>query len=309
MRTIVQTFAIMTALSFMAASPTIEARDSAPRVASRGESRSVSTPRITTGKSTAAPAARPSTGAQTSRPTTGNASRPGATGPQATRPGSSTQTRPQTGPGNNPGKGNSTPQRPGNGPTTAPGGPGATPRPGAGPAMRPPTMTPAPRPHRPTPPASYARPMPPAAWRPGSGAPTIHGILGITFGTGFNLSLDYLYGAGYNIAGYGNNAVYLTDINVLNYIWPDGTLFYSGGGLAYSQFYYSTAYYDPARYNAVRSRMISTYGLPVTTTVLPGGGYQTTWFGYNNTYVTLTFNASSSIGGGIRYYTILTYGN
>ena len=331
MRTIVRPFAIIVASSFMVSAPVIEARDSATLSSVTRTVSSMSGVNTASKTSVSQNQSRQVVGTQVNRPSTRTQTTPPSATGNATRPGASTTTRPSAGnsqnkgqstgvqpPTNNnrPNNGNNTSApRPGNnsntnvGPATAPGGPSAS-RPGAGAAMRPSTMTPAPRPYRPTPPpTAYTRPVPPTSWRPTTGIPTISGILGITFGTGFNLSLNYLYGAGYNISGYGNNAVYLTDIYMLNYIWPDATLYYSNYGLTYSEFYYSTPYYDLARYNAVRANLIATYGPPVVTTIPAGGGYQTTWFGYNNSYITLTFSAATSMGGGIRYYTTLTYGN
>ncbi len=268
------------AAMMMTISPVAEARDSAPRPGSRSTSVQ------------SRPAARPTTG-QTTRPG-GSAPRPGTT----TRPGNPGAPKP-------PATGPSRPTRPG-GPAVAPGGPG---RPGSGQVMRPPVMQPAPRPYRPVPPTHYARPVPPHAWRPVAGCPTVSGILGITFGTGINLSLDYLYGGGYTIAGYTNNAVYLTDINAFNYIWPDATLYYGSSGLTYSQFFYSTQYYDLSRYNAILASLTAQYGRPVSVVQQAGGGYVSTWFGYNNSYITLSFGQGSAVGGGLRFFTTLTFGN
>lgn len=136
----------------------------------------------------------------------------------------------------------------------------------------------------------------------------INGVLGLAFGSAFNLSLDYLYGAGYSVAGYGNDVVYLTDINAFDYSWPDASLYYTNNGLAYSQFYYSTAYYDAARYNSILARLTSLYGRPVAVTS-QGGMMQASWFGYNNAYITLTFGAGNAYGGGSRFFTTLTFGN
>lgn len=335
MRTIVRPFAIIVASSFMVSAPVIEARDSATLSSVTRTVSSMSGVNTASKTSVSQNQSRQVVGTQVNRQSSRTQTTPPSATGNATRPGASTTTRPSAGnsqnkgqttgvqtPTNNnrpnngnntsaprPGNNSNTANRPNVGPSTAPGGPSAS-RPGAGAAMRPSTMTPAPRPYRPTPPpTAYTRPVPPTSWKPTTGIPTISGILGITFGTGFNLSLNYLYGAGYNISGYGNNAVYLTDIYMLNYIWPDATLYYSNYGLTYSEFYYSTPYYDLARYNAVRANLIATYGPPVVTTIPAGGGYQTTWFGYNNSYITLTFSAATSMGGGIRYYTTLTYGN
>ncbi len=59
------------------------------------------------------------------------------------------------------------------------------------------------------------------------------------------MSLDYLINRGYTIDGYGNDAVYLRDVNEMSYYWPDATLYYGAGGLARSEFLYSTSYPIP----------------------------------------------------------------
>lgn len=301
MRTFVRNLAFSLAACMLVVSPVVEARDNAPRATGRPSS-SQSRPSSSRGGSTAprgnASGGRPST--STPRPGTPNGSatvpRPGGQA-QPSRPGSSGRPNTASRPG--------TTNRP-SGPSVAPGGPG---RPGHGPAMRPPVMQPAPRPYRPVLPIHYARPVPPRSWRPVYGCPTISGILGIAFGTSINLSLDYLYGGGYSISGYNNNTVYLTDINAFNYMWPDATLYYGPSGLTYSQFYYSTQYYDLARYNAIRASLIAQYGSPVSVTSQPGGGYVSTWFGYNNSYITLSFGQDAAVGGGNRFFTTLTFGN
>ena len=88
-------------------------------------------------------------------------------------------------------------------------------------------------------------------------------LLPITFGTALNLSLDYLINHGYTVDGYGNNVVYLRDINQFNYYWPDATLYYGNGGLARSEFLYSTSYPDMMRYNSLYNSFTGTYGSPV----------------------------------------------
>lgn len=149
----------------------------------------------------------------------------------------------------------------------------------------------------------HYRPVPPPAWRPRAGIPVIRGILGLTFGAAFNVSLDYLYNSGYSVDGYGNNIVYLRNVPVLNYMWTDGALYYGNGGLDASSFYYSTPVYDLSRYNSVYSTLVNSYGVPVS--VNNAGGMMTsTWFGGNNGYITLTFGASD--GG--RFLTTLTLG-
>lgn len=254
----------------------------------------------------------------------GNASRPGATG----RPSTTTNNKPSRPAGNNPGKPNdkhhnnpavapkpnrpgSTAHRPVENPS-APGRPATAHRPGPSVASRPMPSRPAhlappPRPYRPVLPV-YTRPRPPRAWRPVAGAPVINGILGIAFGTAFNLSLDYLYGSGYTVSGYGNDMVYLTDVTALNYMWPDATLYYGRSGLTYSQFYYSTPYYDMARYNALYRNFVASYGSPIDYSNT-GGRITATWFGSNNGYITLEFGPRTLQAGGSRFFTTLTFGN
>lgn len=257
----------------------------------------------------------------------GNASRPGAANRPGT-PAANNPSRPSGDKHHNDNKHNDKhhnnnntiapkPNRPGSThrPTenpTAPGRPGGGHNPGKPVATRPmpsrPThLAPPPRPHRPVMPA-YTRPRPPRAWRPVAGSPVINGILGIAFGTAFNLSLDYLYGSGYTVSGYGNDMVYLTDVTALNYMWPDATLYYGNHGLTYSQFYYSTPYYDMARYNALYRNFVASYGSPIDYSNT-GGRITATWFGSNNGYITLEFGPRTLQAGGSRFFTTLTFGN
>lgn len=127
-------------------------------------------------------------------------------------------------------------------------------RPGQRPAYsnqrynRPPRHIPMAKPHRP-PVRHYHRPVPPPSFRPHRGCPVIHGILGITFGTAINISLNYLQNRGYVVDGYTGDVVYLRNVNEMSFLWPDATLYYGTNGLIGSQFSYSTNYYDRTRYN------------------------------------------------------------
>ncbi len=184
------------------------------------------------------------------------------------------------------------------------------PRPGIGHVppghVRPPMMRPPMRPHRPRP-SHWSRPVPPPSWRPRPHAPSFAAILGITFGTALNLSLDYLINHGYTVDGYGNNVVYLRDINQFNYYWPDATLYYGNGGLSRSEFLYSTSYPDMMRYNALYNSFTGTYGVPVNYTN-SGASLSATWFAPNRGYITLQYNPQYSLGGQVRYFTTLTFG-
>lgn len=151
---------------------------------------------------------------------------------------------------------------------------------------------------------TYRRPVPPPSWRP---VPSYHGpsfgtILGIALGTTVDMTLRTLLNQGYNVASYGNNVVYLTNVPQMNYYWPDAALYYNNGALCGSTFTYPTTYYDMSRYNALYNTFCSQYGVPVST-VNQGGVISATWFGNGNRYVTLEFNSNYG-----DYYTTLSFG-
>ena len=216
-----------------------------------------------------------------------NGHRPGNNGHNPGRPGHG---------GYNPGHGGYNPGRP-----HRPGGDYRPNRP-----HRPTVIVPPHRPHRP-PMRPWSRPVPPPSWRPRPAAPVIASILGITFGTAINMSLDYLINRGYTIDGYGNDAVYLRDVNEMSYYWPDATLYYGAGGLARSEFLYSTSFPDPMRYNSLYTRFNRTYGPPINI-VRTGGVLSATWFAPNRGYVTIDYRSQYSLGGELRYFTTLTFG-
>ncbi len=215
--------------------------------------------------------------------------------------------RPNVGNGNNNRPGNNG-HRPGigNGNNHRPGNNGHRPGIGHHPAPRPPHVAPPHRPYRPVMARPHHRPMPPRGWRPAGRIPVIRGILGLTFGSAINISLDYLLSSGYNVDGYTNDIVYLRNVSAMNYVWTDGALYYGTHGLDASSFYYSTPRYDLARYNNVYNSLVATYGMPVSVSNTPGS-IGATWFGGNNGYITLSFG-SNTMNGRLRYLTTLTYG-
>ncbi len=155
------------------------------------------------------------------------------------------------------------------------------------------------RPYRPAP-IRYYRPVVPAHYRPYAGAPVIDRILGISFGSFFDVSLNYLYTNGYYIDGYSNDVVYLRDVRMLNLMWPDVMLCYDDfGRLANAQFVISSGYADRSRYNRLYHDLCAVYGPPISVDAIGA-----TWFGGNTTgYVTLTADYS-----GARFYTTLSVG-
>lgn len=132
--------------------------------------------------------------------------------------------------------------------------------------------------------------------------PSFGTILGIQLGAAINVSINALINNGYNVTGYGNNVVYLTDVPQMNYYWPDAALYYNNGLLTGSSFTYPSQYYDISRYNALYNTLCLQYGVPVNV-VNNGGMRQATWFGNGGRYVTLEFN--SNYGG---FYTTLNFG-
>lgn len=162
------------------------------------------------------------------------------------------------------------------------------------------------RPYRPPMVRPVHRPMPPVGWRPASRLPIIRGILGLTFGTAINLSLDYLFNNGYTIDGYTNDIVYLRNISALNYIWTDAALYYGNNGFDSSSFYYSSPDYNLTRYNNVYNSLVASYGMPVSVSNSMHS-MSATWFGGNNGYITLSFG-ENTINHRLRYLTTLTFG-
>ena len=166
-------------------------------------------------------------------------------------------------------------------------------------------VTPPPaRPHRP----NY-RPMPrvtpPPYWRPHHNAPRINGILGLTFGTLYNITLDFLYSNNYDINGYTDNIVYLKNVSQFNYNWQDVMLNYTTGRLASAQFVNSTGYYDTGRYNNVYQQLCRLYGSPISSRSLVNGGHECVWYGGESQgIVSLEYYRDRG-----RYFTTLSFGS
>ena len=161
------------------------------------------------------------------------------------------------------------------------------------------------RPWRPTPWVVH-RPVVPAGWVWCSSAPRIYRVLGIQFGTVFSVSINHLFTYGYNIDGYYDNVIYLRDVPMLNYSWPNVMLNYApGGGLASAMFSNSFAFRDLAMYNRLYNTLCGTYGSPVDARTTPYEGTVSWWGGEGQGYVTLTYYTDQNG----RFYTNLTIGN
>lgn len=224
--------------------------------------------------------------------------------PDGNRPGNNGNHNGNNRPGHNPGRPGHDFGHGGNRPGHNPGRPGDH-RPGYGRPGGPHHF--APPPHRPHYARPWAPPRPPRGWRPGRVYPTFSTVLGITFGSAFDISLAYLLNNGYNVYSYGNNIVYLNNVNQLNLLWPDASLYYGSRGLDRGEFIYSTSYYDTVRYNEAYARLVAAYGAPVSTSY-PSNGMQTCWFGNDGRFVTLQFLPTYGADGIMRYYTTLSFG-
>ncbi len=163
------------------------------------------------------------------------------------------------------------------------------------------------RPGRPVP-RPWVRPLPPPAWRPTRRVPFVRALFGLSFGLSFSQSLQQLYNSGYNVGGYDNNVIYINNVSELNYMWPEGIVYYGDNGLTRTQLYYATPGYNRGRYNAVYSLLSSRYGIPARA-VLPGNGMQATWFASDGSFIQLEYSSRDIYDGGSNFVTTLTFGN
>ena len=148
-------------------------------------------------------------------------------------------------------------------------------------------------------PWAWYRPIIPAGWYPYTGAPVIDRVLGLVFGTYYDVSLDHLYCDGYYIDGYADGVIYLRDVPMLNLYWPDVMLNYEYNRLVNAQFVYYSNIYDTSRYNRVYRSLSRIYGTPVYR-----DGMTISWYGGDSRgYVTLSMTSN---GGG--YYTTMSIG-
>lgn len=146
----------------------------------------------------------------------------------------------------------------------------------------------------------YYRPIIPTGYRYYASAPIISGVLGIEFGTYLDATLNYLYYNGYEIDGYQDNVVYLRDVNMMGYSWPDVMLQYdSNGGMCYAEFVTSASYQDDYRFRSLYNSLCNTFGTPINN----GRGYYS-WYGNNGSgFVNL-----NNVYENGRYFTVLTFG-
>ena len=133
-----------------------------------------------------------------------------------------------------------------------------------------------------------------------SSYPTIAGVLGLRWGTSFINSLNYLYYCGYEIDGFENNIVYLTDVELMDYDWDDVMLQFDGNdNLDYVEFAYWTPSYDTSRFFGLYNYLCSIYGSPVSF-----NNSMYSWYGGDGIgFVNLGYQ-----NGGDIFYTVLAFG-
>ena len=113
--------------------------------------------------------------------------------------------------------------------------------------------------------------------------------------------MNFLYYNGYEIDGYYDNIVYLRDVPMLDYTWPDVMMQYDNNGLAYVQFTYSNYYDDRVRFNRLYHDLCSYYGTPLRRNGMSG---HFSWYGGDGIgFVNLSLTYTNG-----RYYTSLSFG-
>ena len=157
-------------------------------------------------------------------------------------------------------------------------------------------------------PEPHGRPMPhiapPRNWHPNHNVPVIRGILGLTFGSLYNATLDILRDQNYVIRHHANGIVYLSNVMQYNHNWDDVRLNYTSNRLTSAQFIYSTRRNSTSRYNDVYLTLSRTFGSPVSMRSIGYGEYECVWYGGDrHGMVTLEYYRHNG-----RYYTTLSFG-
>jgi len=137
--------------------------------------------------------------------------------------------------------------------------------------------------------------------------PSIGTILGLAFGSFIDAGINALFNAGYTVSGYYNDAIYLSNVRQLGYMWPEAIVRYNDGLMCGTQFYNWSAYSDQAMYYNLYNQLTAGYGNPVEISYSNNGPTATWWAGGNTGYITLSFGYGASTSGINNYYTALTY--
>lgn len=152
-------------------------------------------------------------------------------------------------------------------------------------------------------------PPPPPHHHVNPGVPVINTVFGLTFGTFIDYGINALVNFGYNVVGYVNNTIYMTNVMQFGYNWPDVQLYYNDGLLSSTIMQYWSYTPDQTRYNSLHRQLCTLYGSPIASS--HNNGFKTvSWWGGNYTgYVTLEYGYGHSDMGHAGYYTNLIIGS
>ena len=158
-------------------------------------------------------------------------------------------------------------------------------------------------------PQPHNRPLPyvapPRNWHPHNNAPVIRGVLGITFGSLYNATLNHLRHNNYIISHHTNDAIYLTNAVQCGYTWNDAIIHFAWGKLTSAQFINSSMFNNTRRYDEVNRALTEMYGRPVSVRRLDDGGHECIWYGGDRQgMVSLEYYYLAG-----RYYTTLSFRN
>lgn len=92
--------------------------------------------------------------------------------------------------------------------------------------------------------------------------PTIGTVLGLAFGSFIDAGINALYNAGYTVNGYYNDAIYLSNVRQLGYLWPEAIVQYNDGLMSGTQFYNWSAVPDQNMYYSLYNQLTASYGTP-----------------------------------------------
>lgn len=165
------------------------------------------------------------------------------------------------------------------------------------------------RPHLPAAIHFYRPTPPPLSFRPYAAWPSFSTILGFRIGSAIGSVVSSLAYTNYNVISTTSDAVYLNNVPMMNYIWPDAVLtFNSVGRLAGSEFISGNIYNDRSMYNSLYSGLCATYGSPYA--INNSGPYSSeiSWWGPDGQYIRLSYSPGAAYDGTTRFYTTLNFG-
>lgn len=157
----------------------------------------------------------------------------------------------------------------------------------------------------------WSCPLPPPPHRPAhyrTGLPILNTILGITFGSFIDYGINQLYMSGYNVGGYIDNSIYLTDVTQFGVKWPSVTVFYNDGLMNGVDFQYYDKRHNMTCFNKMYAYFTNTYGLPVQENSANMYNRSASWWdGSRKVYITAQYCFGKTPAGG-GYYTNIVLG-